>query len=187
MRQDSRLRRDLAESTLGLLSLKRRRSLLAAIERKSWRTVWDSVTLSDLYFLAESYQARYTADPWESPVTLAVRRMAGAGGDSGRQWLGCPALETMNLGHPQLVATAPYEEYARYVMPSLIGERVAEFKLYLALQMDRAGVPAAAMGTLAMSIAPRLLRELRMNDLRDWQPVVRTFSTVDQSTLRGGL
>ncbi len=173
------LRRDLAESTLGPLSLKRRRSLLAAIERKSWRTVWDSVTLSDLYFLAGSYQARYTADPWESPVTLAVRRMASSDGDSGQQWLGCPALETMNLARPQLAATAPYEEYARYVMPSLIGERVAEFKLYLALQMDRTGVPAAAMGTLAMSIAPQLLRELRMNDLRDWQPVVRTFSTVD--------
>ena len=182
-----RLRRDLAESTLGLLSLKRRRSLLTAMERKSWRTVWDSMTLSDLYFLAESYQARYTADPWESPVTLAVRRMASSDGDSGQQWLGCPALETMNLAHPQLVATAPYEEYARYVMPSLIGERVAEFKLYLARQMDRTGLPAAAMGTLAMSIAPRLLRELRMNDLRDWKPVVRTFSAVDQSTLLGGL
>ena len=181
------LRRDLAESTLGLLSLKRRRRLVAAIEQKSWQTVWNSVTLSDLYFLAERYAAHYATDPWESPVALALRRMVGANGDSGQEWLGCPALEIMNIAHPQLVATAPYEEYERYLMPSLIGERVAEFKLYLARQMDQTGVPAAAMGTLAERIAPQLFRELRMNDLRNWQPVVRTFSALDQSTLLGGL
>jgi hypothetical protein len=65
------------------------------------------------------------------------------------------------------------------MFPSELGERVAELKLYLALQIDRAAIPAAALPVVAERVARAVFRHLRMTDMRDWHSVLAAFSRVD--------
>ena len=65
------LLRDVSDDTLGILSLSRRRELLNAIASEDWKTVWNSVTLSDLLSLSERYVSRYKQSP-RTAVSLAT-------------------------------------------------------------------------------------------------------------------
>jgi len=181
------LHADLAEATLGLLSPSRRGELLAALLSRQWPAVWRSVTLGDLYFLADRYLERYLTDPWASPVTAALRQAAGRNDGSRLQELGGSLSQLYDCSHPHLLRLAPYEEYQRHLMPSKLAERSAEFKLYLAEYMDRAGISAAALGALAEPVARELFRKLRMNDLRDWQSVTEALCAIEDELLEGVL
>ncbi|MDQ1473985.1 MAG: hypothetical protein QOJ99_5465 [Bryobacterales bacterium] len=65
---------DLADDSLGVLSLTRRRELLNSIAARDWDGVWRTITLTDLLFLADRYLDRYPRSPWNSPVDTALRR-----------------------------------------------------------------------------------------------------------------
>jgi hypothetical protein len=181
------LLRDLEEDTFGLLSLARRADLLAGLAARDWRTVWDSVTLSDLYWLGSVYRTRYKTDPWRSPVTIALRRAAAGSDGSPLHLLGSHLPVTTGCSHPHLRRAAPYEEFERRMFPADLGERAAEFKLYLAQQMDRAGIPAAALPAVAESVARASFQNLRMTDMRDWHSVLAAFANVNGSTILDAL
>jgi len=175
----------LSESTLGTLSLSRRADLMSGLRARDWKPVWQAVTLSDLYFLAETYMAGYKIDAWDSPVTRALRQWTPAAGDAGE------ALERLGSSHPQLdgcdhshlLRLAPYEEYERVMVPMMMAERVSELKLYLIDSAGQAGIPAAALATLAEPMALELLRKLQMADPKDWRPVPLAFSSLDEQKL----
>jgi hypothetical protein len=125
------------------------------------------------------YGTRYQTDPWQSPVTVALRSAAVGNDDSRLRALGAYLPVTSGCSHPHLRRAAPYEEFERRMFPSELGERVAELKLYLALQIDRAGIPAAALPVVAERVARAVFRNLRMTDMRDWHSVLAAFSRVD--------
>jgi tetratricopeptide (TPR) repeat protein len=177
------VRADLAQSTLGLISLGRRRDVLAALELRDWRTVWESVSLSDLYFLGRRYLRRYASDPWTSPVTAALRQ-ASRNNDGGRLNELGPVLPSLfNCSHPHLLERAPCEEFEKYMFPTRMAERVSELKLYVALRMTAAGIPASAFGALAEPLAREVFRNLHMADERDWSSVLEGFSKIDDAAL----
>lgn len=181
------LRSDLAEAALGLLSLSRRAQLLNALGAEDWAAVWDAVSLSDLYFLGDAYLRRYRTDPWHSPVTRALQR-AGARNDGSRLQLFGPQTRALrDCSHPHLLRLAPYEEYERYLKPDKMAERVAEFKLYLAEYMDRAGIPAAAFGVLAEPVAEIVFKKVEMNDMHDWRSVLAAFREMGDEVLEEAL
>ncbi len=175
---------DLSESTLGLLSLARRADLLSGLTARSWKQVWETVTLSDLYFLGEGFLSRYPKDPWPSPLVQALRAAASRSDGSHLQMLGAVPVELFGCSHPHLQAGAPYEEYERYLMPDKIAERTAEFKIYLAYVADQAGVPAGALGQVAESLALTILRNAHMSDPHDWRSVITVFSAMDAKTVQ---
>jgi len=172
---DSQLHAGLAEATRGLLAPARRAELFDALESRNWKAAWDALTLPDLYFLADRYLQSYSTDLWESPVTRALRRAYRAGDGARLQALGASLPSLLRCGHPHLAAPAPYEEYESYLMTGMIGERSAEFKLYLAHYFAGQGIPAAALSALAEPAAEEILRELPMSDLRDWRSAQAAF------------
>ncbi|HUE22564.1 MAG TPA: hypothetical protein VMQ86_12850 [Bryobacteraceae bacterium] len=173
----------LAEATLGTLSLSRRADLLNGLQARDWKPVWQAVTLSDLYFLAGAYLSRYQTDAWDSPVTRALRNRPPAAGPSGLDRLGGSHPESNGCDHGHLLRLAPYEEYERVMMPMKMAERVTELNLYLIDYAGQAGIPAAALGTMAEPLALEILRKLQMSDPKDWRPIPLAFSNLDEQRL----
>lgn len=173
------LQASLAESAFGLLSLTRRAELLAALADGKWRSVWSLLTLSDLYFLADRYLERYPKDPWESAATLALRSESAHNDGSRLQLLGAQFPAMLGCAEPHLRAGMPYEEYESDLLPWKLAERSAEFKMYLALYADRAGLPASALAGVAENAVRIVLNRVQLSDFRDWRSALAAYSEID--------
>jgi hypothetical protein len=178
---------DLADGAVGVLSLSRRSNLLNALRAGDWQAVWQSVTLSDLYFLSDSYLARYREDPWDASVIRYLRRMAPDAGTAQLVRLGASHPYLIGCDHSHLARLAPYEEYERVMMPNAMAERVSEFKLYLMEYAGEAGIPAAALGAIAEPAAVEVLRKMQMSDTKDWRAVALAYSIVGEPHVRAAL
>jgi tetratricopeptide (TPR) repeat protein len=177
--QQPELEASLAEATFGLLSLTRRAELLGALADGNWRSVWNVLTLSDLYFLAGRYLERYPADPWMTPATQGLRREAGRNDGARLQLLGAELSASFGCVHPHLHGAMPYEEYENDLIPSRLAERSAEFKLYLARYADTVGLSASSLGPVAETAARAILKGMQLSDLHDWRSVLAAFSGID--------
>lgn len=173
----------LAEATLGTLSLSRRADLLNGLRMRDWKPVWQSVTLSDQYFLAGAYLERYKTDAWDSPVTRAMRQWPAGAEGLALAHLGGSHPLLNGCDHAHLVRLAPYEEYERMMMPMKMAERVTELNLYLIDYAGQSGIPAVALGTLAEPLAREVLGKLRMADPKDWRPIPLAFASLDAQNL----
>jgi hypothetical protein len=181
------LRPELADATIGLLSLARRSEFLAALDGRDWKTVWSAVTMSDLYFLADEYLKRFKVDPHPSPVFSTLRQCAAGNDGSRLHWLGPTLGPLNNCSHPHLMRLPPYEHFEAFLLPAKIAARSSEFKLYLAEFFDRSGLPADLMAAVAEPLALRVFRGLRITDPRDWYSVQVAFSRVDTAMLQEAL
>lgn len=175
---------DLADGVSGLLSFARRAELLLALQSRDWNSVWDAVTLGDLYQLGDEYLHRYSADPWSSPVTVALRRLAAANDGSRLQILGSDLQSILYCSHPHLARLSPYEYYERYLLLDKIAARTSEFKIFLAEYFDRAGMPASLLGTLAEPLAREIFRSMQLADLRDWSSVISAYSRLNDELIK---
>lgn len=175
---------DLAEETLGLLSLTRRTQLLGAIAARRWSEAWDALTLTDLYFLGEAAGERYKQTSWNSPV-LDVLRAAGArkAADS-LDVLGIVPLRLNGCIHPHLARLAPYEHYTRQLLPYRFAERTAELRLRLALLLDQFAIPAEALNALTEPFTELCTNRLQMRDMFDWPNVHKLFTGLDGKALQ---
>lgn len=173
------LEASLAETTFGLLSLTRRAELLSALSDGNWSAVWDVMTLSDLYFLADRYVERYKADPWISAATQALRREAARNDGARLQLLGTVLVDSFGCAHTHLRGALPYEEYEKDMSDARLAERSAEFKLYLARYADAAGIRASSLGAVAETVARGLLKKMQLSDFHDWRSVLASFSGID--------
>jgi len=174
---------ELAESTLGLLSLTRRADLLASLRSQNWPGVWRSVTLADLYFLADRYLQHYATDPWKSPATVALRHSMLVNDGSRLQSLGGQYSDTFGCSHSHLRSAAPYETFESQQFPNPIAERSAEFKLYLARFADIAGIPAQALGAIAEPAARSIFERMHLSDTHDWRSVLAAYASLDSKTV----
>jgi len=181
------LRSDLGEALLGLLSLSRRAKLLNGLRARDWVTVWEAVSLSDVYLLGDAYLQRYRADPWRSPVTVALRQASARNDGSRLEFLGSLTRVRRQCSHPHLLRLGPYEEYERYLHPSVMAERLAELKLYLAEHMDRAGLPAPLLGLLAEPVAEIVFQRVQMTDAHDWRSALAAFRELNDEILEEAL
>src|SRR5207248_2946620 len=120
---------ELERQSLGILSLTRRAKLSSAIKNRDWPRVWESVTISDLYFLGDALIAHAPAGLWTNSYLTAMKQAAPSKAPDA---LGQVAPHLSGCAEPRLRRYEPYEEYRRYVRPERIAERVAELKLYLA-------------------------------------------------------
>ncbi len=177
-------RAELADATIGLLSLPRRSDLLSALDARDWKTVWSAVTMNDLFILADEYLKRFKSDPKPSPVLSTLRQCVARNDGSRLQWLGPTLGPLNNCSHPHLMRLPPYEHFEGFVFPDRIASRSSEFKLYLAELFDRNGLPANLMAAVAEPLALGVFRGLRITGLRDWHSVLSAFSRLDERMLR---
>jgi len=141
------------------------------------------LTLSDLYWLGVRYLGRHKTDAWPSPVMAALRRFVSQNNGKHLHVLGTHLPETFGCSHPHLLRMESYERYEGHLMPGLIAERVAEFKLYLGMTLDRAGVPAVLSGAIAEPLAREVFKTLKMSDAWDWHSVIAAYSKIDPQSL----
>jgi hypothetical protein len=73
------------------------------------------------------------------------------------------------------------------MLPGKLAERAAEFKLYLAVRADSLGVPAAALGLIAETLARQILAAANMSDLRDWSAIPAAMERLNDSALKTAL
>ncbi len=178
---------DLAADTPGVLSPNRRAQLLDAIRSRDWDEAFQTMTLGDLYALSDRYLGRYTRDPWQSPVTVALRKLAPEPGDGRLRRLGGSSIGLSGCDHSHLAFPGPYEQYEKLVLPYKLAQRAAEFKLYLADLAGRLGIPPAALSLFSEPAALAILAKAHMSDMRDWRAVNLAFAAVDQAVLLAAL
>jgi hypothetical protein len=116
-------------------------------------------------------------------VAHALFEWPGGKAASGLSHLGGSHPELNGCDHSHMLRLAPYEEYERMMMPMKIAERVTELNLYLIDYAGQAGIPAAALATVAEPMALELLRKLQMADSKDWRPITLAFSKMDQQSI----
>ena len=169
------LREELGQYTLGLLSLNRRQMLLDGLDQHDWPAVWQSLTVSDLFFLGQDLLQGSADDQhlrwfWETPVIATMRQVALQ--QTGLDALGSVAPALNGCGHPRLCRYAPYEDYERYFMPEHMAQRAAELKLYVAWIADNHAWEPAAMEEASISAARKLLKTVHVRDQYDWTALI---------------
>jgi hypothetical protein len=179
------LLRALSEQTVGLLSLSRRADLLNGIASHEWRRTWDSITLPELLALGGRYVKQFPNDPWPSQATVALRAAEKTARDWRLNTLGPIPTHIFGCNHPHLLSDAPYEEYERH-LPSEMGERSAEFKLFLAFQGDRLGLQPEMLENIDEKLAVKAFRKAQMTDYRDWRSLLNAYASVNITDLEQG-
>jgi hypothetical protein len=167
------MRQELEEESRGLLSLSRRQTLLAGITGRDWAAVWESASVSDLYFLGKSLVRQAPAHLWATPALIAMKDVAAQ--PESLDLLGQVAPDLSGTAMPCLQHYQPYEEYERYSLPQRMAERVAELKLYLAWLADSSASPPAALEATAFLIADAAAKKITMRDMWDWSAVLDGF------------
>jgi len=147
---DPHARQELADATLGMLSLGRRLDLLDGLAQRDWPRVRRALTTSDLYFLGDLFLAQHPDGTGASPAAAALKLAAHNDEGETLNILGPLPSELFGCDHPHLLPLAPYEEFERHVTIGPIGERSSEFKIYLSEFLDRRGIPAGAIGVLSV-------------------------------------
>jgi hypothetical protein len=173
---DPKLAKTLQNEARGLLSLSRRKALLAGLESHDWNVVWDATSLSDLYFLGESLLEHATTADWQN-VNLAALRKAANSTDA-PDALGQVAPTLNGCSQPHLHRYQPYEDYEPYLLPARISERSAELKLNLAWLADSAGWPPEMLATVSRPAADAAISKLSMRDIHDWRAALDAFTAL---------
>jgi tetratricopeptide (TPR) repeat protein len=178
------LRQTLEQNTLGLLSLNRRQALLDGLEQHDWQSVWQSVSISDLYFLGQSLlethaDAQTTAAFWQKPAVHAMRQVAAQQKDLDALGSIAPALN--GCTQPRLRRYAPYEDYERYFIPERMAQRTAELKLYLAWVADNHAWKPEVLDDASSVAVEKLLRSIHMRDQYDWSAIIEACERLASS------
>jgi len=164
---------ELERDTLGLLSLVRRKSLLAGVQQHDWPKVWQSASISDLHFLGDALLETAPAALWNSDALQSLKKAAAHTRELDA--LGSVAPQLSGCTQPRLRRYEPYEEYQRHFMPTLLAERLSELKMYLAILADDAAWPLDAMPLLAAKVADNLASKNMMRDAWDWAGVLDSY------------
>jgi hypothetical protein len=181
------LRQTLEQETLGLLSLNRRHTLIDALEQHDWPAVWQSVSVSDLYFLGQALVQRPSTTEasesfWKTPSIAAMRHVAREQKDLDALGSIAPALSGCAL--PRLRRYAPYEDYERYYMPDQMAQRTAELKLYVAWMADNGAWQSDGLEEASMIAADKVLKSIRLRDQYDWSAVIEAYQKLTPENLQ---
>jgi hypothetical protein len=178
--------RALSEETVGSLALSRRADLLNGIASRNWRQVWNSITTPELLVLGGRHSQHFKTEPWPSEAAASLRSIEGKNDGSRLNVLGAIPYHILGCNHPHLHSDAPYEEYERH-FPVEMGERSAEFKVFLAFQADRLGLQPGILGQFAERLVLKAFRKAQMTDYRDWRSLLNAYASVGTTDLQQGL
>jgi len=181
--RNSDLLRALSDETMGLLSLSRRADLLNGISSRDWRQVWASIALPELFSLGERYVKNHPRDLWTSPTTLALRDAQRTDTDPHLNALGAIPTHIFGCNHPHLLTDAPYEEYEHHLSVEM-GERAAEFKLFLVFQADHLAIEPEVLENAGEPLAIKAFRKAQMTDYRDWRSLLNAYASISPAEVQ---
>jgi hypothetical protein len=167
------MRAALSDAARGILSLARRKALIGGVEEHNWTEVWQAVSVSDLHFLGDALSEHASQALWQAPQLQAMKQAAQHSAEP--DMLGSVSPELNGCAQPRLRRYEPYEEYQRYLFPSLISQRLAELKMNLAWVADNAAWEPERVIHLAEPAADQLLRKLKMRDSWDWSAPLEAY------------
>lgn len=171
-------RRAVLEETLSRLRAAHASAATAPLSRGAyaglWKTVWDSLSMSDLYWCGRLRRQGTT----RSAAWTHLGRLASAVGGQAIDELGLVPFVHSYSFVPRLFPLPPYEAYVRYLRLEYLGERLTEFLVSLASAVDEAGLPAECVGLLAEPVLRRLLKRLEMADPWDYSAVVTAWKAL---------
>ncbi len=75
-------------------------------------------------------------------------------------------------------------ELAATAHPAQLGERVAEFNLYLMRLYAEQALPAATLPSVAETVTRAVLSDIRMTNSGDWHAVLSAYEAFDAARLR---
>jgi hypothetical protein len=177
----------LSEKTMGLLSLSRRADLLNGIEDRDWQTVWESITLPDLFLLGKEYPGIDSKHRDPSPVVAELRELAASNDGSRLDILARIPYQVLGCSHPHIANDAPYEEYERRLIPEDLAERTADFKLFLAYRANNLGLEPADIGRVAEKLAGRAFRASQLADYHDWRSLFAAYASLTDNDIKQAL
>lgn len=173
--------RELEQDSRGLLSLTRRKALLEAVDERDWPVTWDSVSISDLYFLGEMLLENAPKELWSSPPLTAMKTAAEH--RSKLDFLGSVAPELSGCAQPRLRRYEPYEDYQLHIRPERLSERLAELKLYAAWVADGSAWEPKILSGLDSPAADALLSKMAMRDMWDWSGALDFYRSLKAEDL----
>lgn len=173
------------QQSRGLVSLTRRKALIEGIRMRDWPSVWESVSISELYFLGNSLIELAPRDIWSRQALLAMRQRAGKLGDL--QVLGQVAPDLSGCGAPHLRRYDPYEDYERHILPMHLAERTAEIKLRLAWVADSAAWKPDTLAAIAGPAADAAMKHLELRDAWDWEGALAAIRSLRAENLENFL
>ena len=167
----------------GRLSPQRRTRVLGALAAQDWPVVWENVSLSELHWLGAECSAAGETEKWPSPLFSALRAVESRADASRLRWIGQSLASTTGTDVPVLLQLPPYEDYAGQMMPAVLAERLAEYKMYLAVLADQEGLPASVLDVVSEPLFQRAMEGLHMTDAKDWPSVLQAFSAIKPAWL----
>ena len=180
---DDALRVAVGNATYGMLSLNRRARLLLALARRDWASVWPSLSLTDLFFLASRLREAGAGQSGRSPAIAEYLALPNPFPE-GAGVLGPTLVHSRGYTTPALVELAPYEDSANVLFADYVAERVAEFNVYLACLFADQALPAGALSAVAEAAAREVLSDIQMTNPYDWQAVISAYGDFDAARLR---
>ncbi len=178
-----RVYESVSTATYGLLSLNRRARLLLALRTRDWDSVWSSMSLTDLFFLAGRLRTQPAGEAGASPAIKEFRASA-AGLPKGTDVMGPTFQHLRRRLAPAMVEMAPYEDVATEQFPAFLAERIAEFKIYLVRLFAEQALPASALPSVAEPAARAVLGDIQMTNLKDWPAVLDAYEGFDGPRLK---
>jgi hypothetical protein len=167
------MRRRLEQQSVGLLSPVRRSTLLSAIDKRDWPSAWQSLSISDEFFLGTSLAQDTSDSLWTSPAVLAMKELALR-----RQALdvfGQVAPDLSGSGVTRICSYEPYEAYERYYMPQVVAQRAAELKIHLAWLADSSSWQPDLFAIAVPAVADMVAARVEMRDGRDWRAALEEY------------
>jgi hypothetical protein len=181
------VRAALDEAATGMVAPGRRASLIRALETAQSRTALQALTVSDLYFLGRMYAEGEAKVKWDSAVTRALPEAMKAADLQKLHVLGPSVPSVTQSDQPSLIPLAPYEEFARFLMPVPLAQRSAECKLQLAYLSDRAGMPAAVLPAVAETLTLAALKKMTLSSPHDWQGAHSACASITEANFEEAL
>jgi hypothetical protein len=150
--------------------------------QRLWKTVWDAMSDSDLYWLGWSRSQISEL----SAASVALRQFANLDGRrGGLNELGIVPLRLHYTFVPLMAPLPPYEDYAQRLRHEDLGERLAEFLLPLACIADQVGLPPESLGLIAEPMLQRVLRGAQVADPWDFQSVLSAWKRLSPAEVAG--
>jgi hypothetical protein len=172
----------LREASAACMSAARRNRFLDLIQSKRFEQLWDELTLSELYFMADRLAAALPPEKWTSAVHQEVRNLESHA-DS-LHWLGPSLGNLRRYSSPRLMELPSYEDSSLSRNSRLIAERVSELSLYLARLATVHGIPVECFSILAEPLARRTLAKTGMFGVKDWVSVLNSFKNLSVDDIR---
>jgi hypothetical protein len=180
--RNPKVQAELSEPLLHLIGLRRRAEVFQALANGDLAGTFRLLSISDLYFLADSQWRRDGVARWtDTPLSNALEQEAKRQCSRQVSWFGgYQASDGCVRSH--LVDLGPYEEHEGFWRQNRMAERLSAIGLDLAVGAYRLGLPVDVLALLAETAVHHTARRALMKDRDDWEAALQALRSLRLET-----